>query len=81
MVPRDKRTTRGSQARLAPARDIQGRLGPKRRMERRREEGDTSSDAKAHWSRDRKGKDGSGLGGEEGISSMLLVWKKGALPK
>ena len=47
-VPRDKHTTEGSQARLAPARDIQGRLGPKRRMEDGRKERSAAPDTKTH---------------------------------
>jgi len=79
MVPRDEHTTRGNQARLAPMQDIQGRLGPKRRMERRRKEGNANPDTKAYWSRNRKGKDGSGLGGKKGTSNMLPVWKERTL--
>jgi len=75
-VPRDERTTRGNQARLVPERNIQGRLGSERRLERRRKEGGTAPGAKTYWGRNRKRKDGSGLDGKEGIGSMLLVWKK-----
>jgi len=78
MVPRDKCTAGGSQARLAPKRNIQGRLGSKRRMA---EKGGAAPGAKAHWGRNRKRQDGSGLGSKEGIGSMLPVWQKGALPK
>jgi len=81
MVPRDKRATGGSQARLAPAQDIQGRLGSERGVERRRETRGTAPGAKTHWGRDRKRTDGSRLGDEEGIGGMLPVWQKGALPE
>ena len=59
--------------------DIQGRLGPKGRLERGRETRGAALGAKTHWSRNRKRKDGGGLGSEKGISNMLPVWKKGTL--
>ena len=60
-------------------RSIQGRLGSKRRMERRRKKRNAAPDAKAHRGRDRKREDGNRLGDEKGTGSMLPVQKKGTL--
>ena len=53
MVPRDKHTAGGNQARLALTRSIQGRLGSKRRMA---EEGSATPDAKAHGAETGRGR-------------------------
>ena len=81
MVPRNERNTKGNQARLAPKRNIQGRLGSKGRLEGRGEMRGAAPGTKTHWGRNRKRKDGSRLGSEEGIDSMLPVRQKGALPE
>ena len=79
MVPRNERNTKGNQARLAPKRNIQGRLGSKRRLEGRREKRSAALGTKTHWGRNRKRKDGSGLGNQEGPNGVSSVRKKGAL--
>jgi len=81
VVPRDERIAGGSQARLAPTWNIQGRLGLKRRMEREEKERNANPNTEAYGSRNRQGEDGSRLGSKEGTGSMLPVRKKGTLSK
>jgi len=79
MVPRDKHTAGGSQARLVPTRSIQGRLGSKKRIEGKREKRNTTTDTKAYRCRDRQRKDSSRLNDKKSIGSMLPVWQEGTL--
>ena len=78
MIPRDEHIARGSQARLGPTRNIQRRLGSKRRMAEKR---GADPGTKTHWGRNGKRKDDCRLDGEEDIGSMLPMRQKRALPK
>jgi len=61
--------------------DIQGRLGPERRLEGRRKTRGATPGTKTHWGRNRKGEDGGRLDGKGDIGGILPVRQKGALPK
>ena len=59
--------------------DIQGRLGPKRRIKKRRKKKNANPDTKAYWSRNRERRDGGRLDSKKGTGDMLPVWKKETL--
>ena len=72
-TPRGKHTAGGSQARLAPTRSIQERLGSKRRITGEKRKRDTTTDTETYRGRDRKRKNSSRLDSNQGTSSMPLV--------